>query len=228
MSKIPEIKRRIYNFLIEEKGSISKQKALSLGSFLGTASILSLLPEVAATHTNVFKVSWVSATGTIQGTHAHHASHASHGSHSSHSSVELVETIPLCFLEGTKITMKEGDEKEIEKIRKGDVVLSYNLEKDVIENSEVLKTFKHSEDESMDYFIIINDKIKVTPNHPIFLKGEWKEAGTLEEGDKIFRRDGRLVAVNNIKRVKRKVKTYNLEVAKNHNYFAERFLVHNK
>jgi hypothetical protein len=79
MDVFPKLKKKIHLFLVGEKGKISNQKLVSLGAFLGTASILSLLPEVAAAHTNSFTVSW--SAGTITGTHAHHASHSSHGSH---------------------------------------------------------------------------------------------------------------------------------------------------
>jgi hypothetical protein len=81
---VPEIKKTIKSFLIEDRGSISKHKMLTLGAFLGSISILNLLPEVAAAHSNSFKVSWNS--GNITAQHGHHASHASHSSHSSHSS----------------------------------------------------------------------------------------------------------------------------------------------
>ena len=83
-SILPKLKKTISSFITEEKGGISKHKMLSVGAFLGSVSILSLLPEVAAAHTNSFSVSWNS--GTITGEHGHHASHASHASHGSHAS----------------------------------------------------------------------------------------------------------------------------------------------
>ncbi|NIO20590.1 MAG: hypothetical protein GTN76_07600, partial [Candidatus Aenigmarchaeota archaeon] len=81
---VPKIKKTISSFIIEEKGHIHKHRLLSMGAFLGSVSILSLLPEVAAAHTNSFYVSW--SDGTITARHGHHASHSSHGSHASHSS----------------------------------------------------------------------------------------------------------------------------------------------
>jgi len=83
-SIVPEIKKRIHSFLVEEKGQISKYKFISLGAFLGSVSMLSLIPSVAAAHTNNFSVSW--ASGDVTARHGHHTSHASHASHASHSS----------------------------------------------------------------------------------------------------------------------------------------------
>ncbi|MEM4662740.1 MAG: hypothetical protein QXM75_01835 [Candidatus Diapherotrites archaeon] len=80
----PKVKKTIKSFVLEERGSISKHKMLALGAFLGSVSILNVLPEVAAAHTNYFSVGW--NAGNITATHGHHASHASHASHSSHSS----------------------------------------------------------------------------------------------------------------------------------------------
>ncbi len=82
---IPEIKRTVKSFLIEERGSISKHRMVSLGAFLGSASLLGMLPTVQAAHTNSFTVNWDS--GTVTAEHSHHGSHdvhASHGSHGSH------------------------------------------------------------------------------------------------------------------------------------------------
>ncbi|MCX6802456.1 MAG: hypothetical protein NT067_05100 [Candidatus Diapherotrites archaeon] len=79
-----KIKRTLHSFLMEEKGGISKHKMISLGAFLGSISILNMMPEVQAAHTNSYSVNWNAGTVTAQ--HAHHASHASHGSHASHAS----------------------------------------------------------------------------------------------------------------------------------------------
>ena len=81
---LPKIKKKISSFLVEEKGGISKHKMITVGAFLGSISLLNLLPEVQAAHSNYFNVSWNS--GNITAEHGHHASHSSHSSHSSHTS----------------------------------------------------------------------------------------------------------------------------------------------
>ena len=84
--KLPQIKKTISSFLLEEDGKITKQSALTLGSILGAAAIGTLATDIAnaATHTNDYGISW--DAGNIKGEHSHHSSHASHSSHSSHSS----------------------------------------------------------------------------------------------------------------------------------------------
>jgi len=83
---IPEVKKTIKAFLVEEKGSISKHRVASLGAFLGSVSVLGMLPAVQAGHSNSFTVNWNS--GNVTAAHSHHGSHSScHSSHSScHSS----------------------------------------------------------------------------------------------------------------------------------------------
>ena len=81
---LPQVKKTVSSFLIQEDARISKHNAIALGAFLSSVSILSLLPEVAAAHTNSYEISW--STGTITALHAHHSSHASHSSHGSHGS----------------------------------------------------------------------------------------------------------------------------------------------
>jgi len=81
---LPKIKNTFSDFLLDNRGRIARHKAVSLGAFLASVSILSFLPEVAADHTNSFDISWNAGTVTAQ--HGHHASHGSHSSHASHAS----------------------------------------------------------------------------------------------------------------------------------------------
>ncbi len=84
---LPKISKKISSYLVEERGGISKHKMISIGAFLGSISLLNLLPDVQAAHSNYFSVGWNSGTLTAKhGHHASHASHSSHGSHGSHSS----------------------------------------------------------------------------------------------------------------------------------------------
>ncbi|MCK4634298.1 MAG: right-handed parallel beta-helix repeat-containing protein [Candidatus Aenigmarchaeota archaeon] len=126
-----------------------------------------------------------------------------------------------CFLAGTKITMADGNGKNIEDIKIDDYVFSYNLGERKYEKAKVTRTFEHGR--GLPYYLVINDNLKVTPNHPVYVNGEWKAAGSLKKGDRLF--TGK---VESIVKVYKKKETYNLEVERNHNYFAEGVLVHNK
>jgi hypothetical protein len=127
-----------------------------------------------------------------------------------------------CFLAGTKITTKEGM-KSIEQIEVGDKVTSFDAISGKLKYAQVLKTFVHDSDN----YLIINGKLKVTPNHPIYSGGKWISAGELRGGDVLVTLEGD-ETVNSVKTVEEKNKVYNLEVDGTHNYFAEGVLVHNK
>lgn len=128
-----------------------------------------------------------------------------------------------CFLPGTKIQTSNGY-KPIENITENDLVLSYNESSKKLVYSKVTKTFQHDVDE----YLIINDKIKVTPNHPLYINGKWTEAGSLKIGDYLMDENKNQVKVLSIKNVKEPVKVYNLEINNTNNYFAENILAHNK
>ncbi len=132
------------------------------------------------------------------------------------------QTSKTCFLPDTLIKTN-GGEKMIKDVREGDVVMSYNEKDNKYEYSKVTKTFKHN----TSSYLVINDKLKVTSNHPMHINSEWKEIGKAKIGDKIktLNEDE---AIFSIKQVYDNVEVYNLEVENNHNYFAEDFLAHNK
>ena len=98
--------------------------------------------------------------------------------------------------------------------------------------TEVVKTFSHPI-LHYPYYSVINNILSVTPNHPIYVDGNWKHAGEIKVGDILEGINGKIV-VKSIKKIYKNVPTYNLEVSGvgntsiGHNYFAEGILVHNK
>lgn len=135
---------------------------------------------------------------------------------------------PPCFLAGTKIPMADGSYKNIEDVEIGDIVVSYDEEKSNIVNSEVSFVFKHNSEEMDEGYLIVNNILKVTPNHPLFINGRWIEARNLKIGDQLYNINTEKVLVTSIEKVSGQVPTYNLEINNYHTYFAENILVHNK
>ena len=88
---LPQIRKSIFSFLLEEEGKVSKESLLKVGALVGTISALSNIAHAGHSQ-NIAHSQAVSATydGTsILATHSHydptHASHGSHGNHTSHS-----------------------------------------------------------------------------------------------------------------------------------------------
>ena len=129
-----------------------------------------------------------------------------------------------CFLAGTNVETSKG-KQPIESIKVGDTVLSTDLKSKDKVQSKVTETFVHDD---VDKYLVINDKIKATPNHPFYSNGEWKEIGELSIGDKILHVDGIEHNIESIEQIDEPAIVYNIEVDENHNYFAEGYLVHNK
>ena len=73
-----------------------------------------------------------------------------------------LSSVGACFIADTKV-----DNKNISEIQTGDMVSSYNKDQKIIEKSEVIETFKHKDNSG---YLIINGRIKATPNHPFYIK----------------------------------------------------------
>lgn len=86
-----------------------------------------------------------------------------------------------CFPKKTPILTKNGI-KNIEDIKIGDKVLSYNHKLNMIEEKEVLTVFKKKPKEIMT----INGKISCTSNHPIYTKRGYIEAKELNINDYVL------------------------------------------
>ena len=114
-----------------------------------------------------------------------------------------------CFLAGTQITMVDGSNKNIEDIKVGDLVKSYDSvqQKQIV--GIVTKTLHHTPEEMTDYYLVINENLRVTPNHCLYKDGEYVKAEELAVGDTISTTHTR---VQSVRKVFDRVETYDLIV----------------
>lgn len=141
---------------------------------------------------------------------------------------ELLACVPLCFLPQTKVLMSNNNEKDIETINIGDKVFAYDIRADSLIEESVKKIFIHPNEE-VTYFII-NNKLKVTDNHPVWVNGiSWKRVDELKENDWLLNPKGKKVLINSIEKKVGNYTVYNLGLGgPNNNYFTEKILVHNR
>ena len=129
-----------------------------------------------------------------------------------------------CFLAGTKIALADGTESTIENIKPGDLVLSYDEINNRLQPALVSRTFVHR----ASGYLLINNQLRVTANHPLYVNNQWRPAGQVKVGDQFFTLTGNPEIVSAVTEETGEVLVYNLAVDFNHNYFAENYLVHNK
>ncbi len=138
---------------------------------------------------------------------------------------------PTCFVAGTPIRLAGGGTRAIEAVRVGDEVLGYDTATGRVEAARVLKTFLHPA-AATPTTLVVNGHLRVTPDHPFYAGGAWVRADHLRVGDMLLEVGAhgavRPTPVVSITRVPGGMRTYNLEVAGVHDYFAGGVLVHNK
>ena len=132
------------------------------------------------------------------------------------------------FLAGTEVETSEG-KKAIEELRAGDIIQSYSISQEQ-ENKNVVTEVIRGMGNSYLILQYGNQQIETTGDHLFFTGKGYTPAELLAPGDTIFvLENGSLVPteVTDIETVNEKVRTYNLEVKGDHNYFANGALVHN-
>lgn len=160
-----------------------------------------------------------------------------------------------CFPAGTLVATANGH-KNIEDIMQGDTVWTY----DEVTGETSLQTVTNTLERTTDALVTISTDqvtIQVTPEHPFYADGMWKEAGLLERGDTLQMKNGKqalvtavayrysvveagdhlllineeheITGINEPLAAENSVKVYNFEVAEGHTYFvgAQELLVHN-
>jgi hypothetical protein len=167
------------------------------------------------------------------------------GWRSGRSHAEWYAIANVCFLKGTKITLPDYSQKNIEDLTLEDEVLTYNIDIiSEIKNKNILKNVEYSNMEGRfsksgikniwinptDSYLIINDKLNITKNHIIHFKRDnnhyFRYAEHLSIGDELFNDRGEYESVESIEEVNEKKNVYNFELDKDNTYFAENYLVH--
>ncbi len=132
-----------------------------------------------------------------------------------------------CFPAGTSVAV-EGGFKNIEDIKIGDLVWSYNP--DTLETGlkEVVDAHQSIADSTIQ-LTIGNEVIETTTNHPFYTKQGWKDAGRLTTDDEVKSKNEKWEQIRAINFSTIGKKVYNFTVKDWHTYFvgACKWLVHN-
>jgi hypothetical protein len=134
-----------------------------------------------------------------------------------------------CFDPETRVLMAGGDLREISHIRDGEMVKSYNIERGMVEDRKVTKTYLFK---TKGYYLI-NGELKATSKHRFLMAGpgsQWKEASELRTGDRVQSVDGQIL-IRNIELLKEEGTAHNFQVAGTKAYIVKGgenfYVVHN-
>tara|TARA_Y100000817_G_scaffold199756_1_gene156313 strand:- start:1212 stop:2369 length:1158 start_codon:yes stop_codon:yes gene_type:complete len=176
-------------------------------------------------------------------------------------------TAITCFTPDTKLTLADGTQKEIQELAIGDELLSLRMpnaqtedehpviasevsyaeycitelgESEIVTSKIINMFFDFS-----DTYYVINGDIKVTGEHPFFVKipdgyylpteGQsseefwcWEYVRNLGVGQIMYDKDMKEVPIDTIEEIEKEIEIVNIDVDGNNTYFAEGILVHNK
>lgn len=153
----------------------------------------------------------------------------------------IVHNAP-CFVAGTLVHTGNG-EVPIEDIVPGDKVITWNHDTDMAEWCEVIDTMVKEDERTVTYTFDNGTELTGTPDHPLYVIGkgyssyypkQTKDDSGLDVeqiliGDEVLHIDGYGVTITDIIENEETSTVYNLNnVEKNHNFFVENLLVHNR
>lgn len=141
----------------------------------------------------------------------------------------------FCFKEQTKVLTSEGL-KNIEEIKEGEYVYSYNEETKEKELKKVIRLFRNKTNKWLHLKFKTKDiveEIICTEEHPFFVpnKGYIKAKYLVENEEVLMYNNSCVVLVSKeVEELEKEEETYNFEVEDNHNYFVGEslILVHNR
>lgn len=149
-----------------------------------------------------------------------------------------------CFVAGTEITMGDGSKKNIEEVVSGDIVSTFDLVSNEFVNNKVNAVFSKKVNLIVEYKLENGNVLKGTEDHPLFIEGKgWcsfnpdksNSLYSLEESIKsivvgdVLKLSNTTSKILDIEVHKGEFVVYNLQdIEKNHNFFANDVLVHNR
>lgn len=134
----------------------------------------------------------------------------------------------LCFTGDTPITVPGGKQIPIEAIQVNDQVVSCNMETFSCEIARVSYKW-HSVAPKLFRIHVAGRVVRTTGNHPFWSadRNDWVEAQDLLPSEHLLDSESQPVAIDSIETEDGPVPVFNLEVEKNHTYYACDLLVHN-
>ena len=137
-----------------------------------------------------------------------------------------------CFAANTKIMITETTFRNIEEIKEGDVILSYNPDTQQTFQTKVLKTASVPHDNIAAYTFEDGRHITATDDHPLLTTHGWAsdnpaktaaykgfdKVSTIQENDEIITSDG-TVRIAAISRPRQRIKTYTIVKLEEGNIF---------
>lgn len=134
-----------------------------------------------------------------------------------------------CFPAGTKITLADGSEKNIEDLTIEDKLLTYNEKTGVLSEGSIGNIVKKKEFLLIQLETADGSIVKSTALHKFYVKGKgWIAAQDIVKGDIVIKKDKSETIIVDRNDLSGEVDVYHiLDVKDNHTYFAEGILVHN-
>ena len=152
----------------------------------------------------------------------------------------------FCFIAGTQITMADGSFKNIEDVVEGNVVFSLNESTCTIESKKVIGLNSPIHEDLVTYHFTNDTTLTCTFDHPLYVNGLElasyspslsnerynidREVLQIKIGDLVrLDKDGESTSIKDIQVMEQKeTQTYIITIEDNHNFYANRILVHNK
>lgn len=141
----------------------------------------------------------------------------------------LNESNQSCFPKDTLVMLNDGTQKPIQNVNIGDEVMVYDIGKDTISSSKVMKKFVSPN----NHMYVINKSINATAYERFLTLDGWKKIREIEAGqDFIFDGNG-YVEVESIHKENKNLTVYNLNIDTAHNFFvtpqdgSRIYLIHN-
>ncbi len=128
-----------------------------------------------------------------------------------------------CFVGDTKILTINSGLKDIKDVKIGDQIITLDLDSNKQVSAVVQGVSKHL----VNSYLIINNTLKVTPEHRLYINDSWQYAGLVKIGDYSLNSQGQKIKIESINMISDSTMVYNIVVNKHHTYLVDNFYVHN-
>ena len=139
-----------------------------------------------------------------------------------------------CFIAGTKVTLADGSEMNIEEIEPGQMVKTFDTDELVVSEGFVGDVQEITQNKLVKITLSNDHVITTTTEHPFYVtnrehEGWWTIAEDINVDDDFLKLDGSKISVSNIEIIEESATVYNLvAVSDFNNFFVDGILVHNK